>query len=152
VFIQTNNVYYDLLLTLNLFNGRQFTFTQALISLYCICPHTSAHMCLYVCSHVFLRLLMCVCTSALMCFYVCSCVFVRLLSCVFTSAHVCLYVCSHVFVCRQPVEKKQKDMRRQSVINTEHLKKFIARQRWKVRLNTVCYLIVQLKTYTCRRL
>ena len=67
VFIQTNNVYYDLLLTLNLFNGRQFTFTQALISLYCICPHTSAHMCLYVCSHVFLRLLMCVCTSAHMC-------------------------------------------------------------------------------------
>ena len=32
----------------------------------------------------------------------------------------------------QPVEKKQKDLRRSSVINTEHLRAFIARQRWKV--------------------
>ncbi|XP_052278022.1 death-associated protein kinase 1-like isoform X2 [Dreissena polymorpha] len=40
----------------------------------------------------------------------------------------------------KPKEKKQKDLRRSSIINTEHLKKFIARQRWKksMRIVSMC--------------
>ncbi|XP_052792914.1 death-associated protein kinase 1-like isoform X2 [Mya arenaria] len=40
----------------------------------------------------------------------------------------------------KPKEKRQKDLRRSSVINTEHLKRFIARQRWKrsMRIVSMC--------------
>ncbi|XP_045156397.2 death-associated protein kinase 1-like isoform X1 [Mercenaria mercenaria] len=46
--------------------------------------------------------------------------------------HQCL---NHPWI--KPVEKRDKVLRRSSVINTEHLKKFIARQRWKRSMKVV---------------
>ena len=37
-----------------------------------------------------------------------------------------------IFVLYQPYEEEQKLCRRNSIINTENLKSFVARKRWKV--------------------